>query len=592
MESKGKTGGFWRRLGQAVGIHVSEEQDWNIELKPRFFVVVGGIFLAGILFTAGSVKYSTSPTFCNSCHIMEPYYKAWKASKHNKVACVECHYPPSKPQTLLWKKFQAVSQVVKYVTRTYSSKPFAEVEDAACLRSGCHSTRLLEGRTAAKSGVKFDHRPHLLDKRRGRQLRCVSCHGQVMIGEHIEVTYGTCFLCHFKGMGVGKNLKPLGGCTGCHDVPARPIQVGNMTYNHRDFVTKQGISCIDCHADVVRGEGQANQDRCFTCHNQPEKLAKYGDTPFLHENHVTKHNVACFHCHQEIRHGIMADESQKVPRLNEPAFEKTEAGAAPKALPPGHPALHVAQTPGLIFNCADCHDNKHFGQREMYTGQTKGLGLKDMPSPMFLAQVDCAGCHYKDAGGRDANFKGHNLKASEKGCVKCHGEKFKGIWEETKNELTTGIDKLEGNLAAARTALEKATVADPERKKLKEGLDRAEKLQGFVRAGRGEHNIYLASSALREEARLLADIGTKLGATLPDVSEEPLISGSYCAILCHARVGVKVPPDTVKVFGKTMPHGQHAGMMGCVKCHDISGHKKVPLKQNVRKTVCKECHPD
>ena len=48
-------------------------------------------------------------------------------------------------RTNLFEKFQALSQVVKFVTRTYSSKPYAEVEDSSCLRSGCHSTRLLQG---------------------------------------------------------------------------------------------------------------------------------------------------------------------------------------------------------------------------------------------------------------------------------------------------------------------------------------------------------------------------------------------------------------------------------------------------------------
>src|SRR5208282_1335144 len=100
-------------------------------------------------------------------HIMEPYYQAWKSSAHNGVACVECHYPPGSPQTILWKKFQALSQVAKYVTRTYSSKPFAEVEDQSCMRSGCHSTRLLEGTIITKTKIKFNHREHLTRLRRG-----------------------------------------------------------------------------------------------------------------------------------------------------------------------------------------------------------------------------------------------------------------------------------------------------------------------------------------------------------------------------------------------------------------------------------------
>ncbi|MDO8525749.1 MAG: NapC/NirT family cytochrome c [Candidatus Omnitrophota bacterium] len=114
-------------------------------MKKKILLIIASIalfFLAGLIFF---FKFSTSPQFCRSCHIMKPYYDSWKASKHNKVACVDCHYPPVGHRTLLWKKFQAMSQVIKYVTRTYSSRPFAEIDDAACLREGCHSNRLMEG---------------------------------------------------------------------------------------------------------------------------------------------------------------------------------------------------------------------------------------------------------------------------------------------------------------------------------------------------------------------------------------------------------------------------------------------------------------
>ena len=45
-----------------------------------------------------------------------------------------------------------MSQVVKYVTRTYSSKPFAQIDDSACLREGCHSKRLVEALGIADAG--------------------------------------------------------------------------------------------------------------------------------------------------------------------------------------------------------------------------------------------------------------------------------------------------------------------------------------------------------------------------------------------------------------------------------------------------------
>ncbi len=37
---------------------------------------------------------TSRPQFCNSCHIMEPYYRSWQVSSHSNVSCTKCHFPP------------------------------------------------------------------------------------------------------------------------------------------------------------------------------------------------------------------------------------------------------------------------------------------------------------------------------------------------------------------------------------------------------------------------------------------------------------------------------------------------------------------
>ncbi len=271
--------------------------------RLKTILIIGGILVV-VVGSAGAGMWhlSTSPILCNSCHLMKPYVEAWRTSKHNGVSCVQCHYPPGFRDTL-WVKYQAITQVVKWATQTYSSKPFAEVEDGSCLRSGCHDRRLLDGKVTFKRGIIFDHRPHLEEARRGRQLRCTSCHSQIVVGTHIEVTESTCFLCHFKGMKSARALTPIAGCGGCHGAPKGEIRVGSISFNHEE-VTKRGITCQNCHLNVVEGDGEAPRTRCFTCHNQPDKLEKYPDTPFIHDFHVAKHNIECARCHTEIKHHL------------------------------------------------------------------------------------------------------------------------------------------------------------------------------------------------------------------------------------------------------------------------------------------------
>jgi nitrate/TMAO reductase-like tetraheme cytochrome c subunit len=283
------------------------------------------LVVVGVAGGAGLWHVSASPQFCNSCHIMRPYVEAWKHSKHAGIACVQCHYPPGLRDTLR-VKFQALTQVAKWATGTYNSKPFADVEDASCLRSGCHATSTLGGRREVtfKQGVRFDHGPHLDGAKMGRQLRCTSCHAQMVVDKHFEVAESACFTCHFKGRKGARELRPVAGCTGCHVPPTRDIVVGSLRFNHEDVV-RRGVACQSCHLSVVEGQGEAPRERCVGCHNQPDKLDRYADTRAIHAAHVTQHSIDCTRCHSEIKHRLP-------PRIGPPTAGAPDAPRAALAL--------------------------------------------------------------------------------------------------------------------------------------------------------------------------------------------------------------------------------------------------------------------
>lgn len=526
-------------------------------------ILLAAVIVAAILFL-GLLKFSTSPAFCHSCHIMKPYYDSWANSKHNKTSCVMCHYPPTKKADLLWRKFQALSQVVKYVTRTYSSKPFAEVDDSACLRKGCHSTRLLEGKVEFGQGIKFDHTPHLSETRRGRKLRCASCHSQIVVGRHVEVTLDTCYLCHFKGMKTGREISALGGCTSCHMPPETDFKIGNITYNHKEFTAKHGVECINCHLDVIEGEGEAPKDRCFTCHNQPEKLARYEDIPFIHENHITKHHVACFHCHKEIKHSV-----------------KTATGM-------------------VSLDCNMCHINKHTTERDIYQG-TGAREVADMPSPMFLAQVDCVACHIvPEEEKTQEKFTGQTYKATEQGCLKCHDEKYLGLVAAWKAELDGALETIETRIDEALKIMPLILVDEPNYRYAQRLLDDISYNFNFIRLSAGIHNIYYSAQILQSVNenldRFIAAVPTTsktVGKTLPPAKENSLLNGAFCATLCHTKLAVTLAEE-VEYEGRTIPHTQHTEFgLSCNACHIIGAHKDLKLKENLEPSKdprCTSCH--
>jgi nitrate/TMAO reductase-like tetraheme cytochrome c subunit len=447
---------------------------WGFTLVAAVAMLVGGI---------GFAEYSMQPDFCRSCHLMEPYYQAWHDSTHRDVPCGDCHFEPGWQHTIKGK-FEASSQAVKFVTGTYGSKPHAEVRDSSCLRSGCHEQRLLEGKVnwevptqqGRKITIRFDHTPHLGEMRRGKQLRCVSCHSQMVQGQHIVVTLDTCFLCHFKGLEHGRHEEAIGGCTSCHEAPKEEIRLATGMFQHRDYINT-GVTCESCHAEVISGDGAVPRQMCWNCHNKPQQIARYGEPQFLHRTHVSEHKVECSSCHVQIEHNLTA------------------------ALPTGR-RIEAGHQPQDAGRCAQCHEQMHGGPMAMYSG-TGARGVPDMPSPMYRTQVDCIACHRdQKQTDLDATLAGQTFLTSQESCDRCHGNQYEGtldVWKKTVAE----------HLQAAKVASEEARLAY---EKQGESLDAAGRLEvqrlmddathniRLVELGHGVHNVIYATAALNVAA--------------------------------------------------------------------------------------------
>ena len=490
-----------------------------------------------------AMEVTTRPEFCRSCHIMEPYFDSWANSSHANVPCVDCHYEPGLLETFEGK-FKALSQLAKYVTATQGTKPWAEVSDYSCMRSGCHSTRVLEGEIQF-GRIRFDHRHHLLGLRRGKRLRCTSCHSQPMQGEHLTVTPRTCILCHFRSSG---ESKPIDDCNLCHGPPKENIQLGGFVFRHSEYL-ERGAECLDCHGDVTRGTGAVPRRRCGSCHNVQAHLDRYDDVEFIHRHHVTDHSVNCFECHDVIEHGL-------------PSREEHQSGA-----------------------CSDCHEGSHGAMSGLYRG-SGGKGVEDRPGIMYMARVTCNGCHKPPFPGAPAPGGGATYAADPLACIDCHGTGFRGMTErwqhETQRHLKKVGDALEelhemlaeewedGDVAAARRSYELAAH--------NYGLVLLDKSGGV-------HNLPYARDLLRQS---VVDIGKATlhldpEETAPRIPIGPRTpSDQGCTTLCHAGIETQTVD---RAFDLPFKHARHFGQ-DCSKCHTQDPHGQTL----VRREDCVACH--
>ena len=487
-------------------------------MKLRKYALTGYALalVVGVSLVAGyaAVEMSSAPVFCGSCHIMKPYYDSWQASSHDQVKCVDCHIAPGLFSEVE-KKYEAVSMVARYFTGTYGDAPWAEVDDSACLE--CHERRLLQGEQLFGS-VHFDHRPHLVELRRGKKLRCTSCHSQIVQGSHITVTSTTCTLCHFAGATPGEGTAE---CTSCHDLgllagvheeapdPARPSP--HAMPDHAE-VARLGMDCQSCHPPPPATAGRVPRERCLTCHNSPERLAAYDDGEGLHRAHVTDHKVECTNCHLEIDHS---------------------------------PERHATVEAG---SCGSCHGGLHSAQHALYAG-TGGVGVEPRPAAMFTAGVRCEGCHRADLPGHG---DGPTATADELACMSCHGPGVRtvlGGWKRTVEERSRGLRRQLDRTARALPAA---------------ALEPVEANLELVELGHGVHNVPYSLDLLEAAHERLNAARRERGLTQLAVPWTWPDFDSAC-LDCHAGI----ESAAARVFGRRFEHAPHVLGAGleCESCH-------------------------
>jgi hypothetical protein len=289
-----------------------------------------------------------------------------------------------------------------------------------------------------------------------------------------------------------------------------------------------------------------------------------------------------------------------------PAAAQRDARPTPPSLTPRPglsrepaPAPHAPSPPRGELECRNCHEAKHQGVARMYLG-LGGRGTPMIPSHMFQVRVQCVACHIvpKESDRSEAAIVGRTFRPTEQACIGCHGEKYRGMlgrWVETLAKMRAVI---EPKLAAARAALAEAEAPakadapakvgakDAKRARARELVDDADFNLRFVALAKGVHNVFYAADLLKLSNGWLDEALPLLGKP-PLKSDDRLVRGGYCAVLCHEQAGVKLPATVT--FGKQkIPHARHVAEFGavCTACHSAEVHKTVTATA----ATCTACH--
>ena len=351
--------------------------------------------IAFVTLVLGTAMVAETPSLCQSCHLMRPYYSSWSTSPHREVSCTKCHWTYGL-QGAARGKITGLAMVVRYVTGTYNPKPEAKVEDTSCLRSGCHSdsVRAPRFRTAAGRDVRFDHSAHERRLKDVGALRCTSCHSHRGQDAHFSVSPEVCSVCHFPA-----SEKPPTPCLGCHDFEA-PVEGAPVQSRVNHAALSSMTDCLACHRNVTSGSGAVEKSRCSNCHLRPGSLP----TATMHRVHVVDEDVDCFDCHAVKEH-------------------------------PG-PAAEI-----LAGRCEACHADPHVAQERLYLGKG-GVGVPQRSALMFYYHVECTACHQSGIAGADSALSPAHAGGAQQVCLECHditAEDRARMWKTTIERLRTRV---------------------------------------------------------------------------------------------------------------------------------------------------------
>lgn len=508
--------------------------------KKRRIIILASVGFVVVLLV-GSVEYTSHSPFCNSCHYMKPFYKSWETSSHSHIECNACHYPPG-IRSKLRAKVEGILQVGRYWTKLYlKSKPWAEIPDEACLREGCHDKRILEGRSKFNK-IVFDHKIHFEDLKRGKQLRCTSCHSQIVQGEHITVTNSTCFICHFKE---SEHYPKISECSHCHHEEDLTSEKTSR-YNH-SLVFDNGFECIKCHSNTIIGDGEVPRENCYKCHWERDRLDKFDDTDLMHIEHIASHKIECNQCHLDIQHKIIKEIES-------------------------------------IADCKTCHTDYHKAQKILFAGEG-GKGISHpVPNIMLQKGLSCKGCHifHEETGGQV--MKSETFVSKAQACESCHGKGFARIMKEWETSTDKKLNEI--NAIYKQASLELKRSKNTQREKAQKLLGEAAFNIDIVRRGKSVHNVEYSQELLSASYNKIVEA---LKVISSSYKPEPFLAvakevPTQCSN-CHAGI----EEITTQTFGLNFPHKNHLieQKIQCDVCHsNIRKHGEfIATKQS-----CAVCH--
>ncbi|MEH7095062.1 NapC/NirT family cytochrome c [Neobacillus vireti] len=398
--------------------------DWKNPVnrwKLLFVSLIGCIVLFGGGY--GVLSFTNSPSFCSSCHEMQPEYTSYTASAHNQISCVQCHIKPG-TVNMLTHKMKSLKEVYYHVTGVPEQIVQTEEEAVSsqnCLQ--CHSKNRL---VTASGDLKVNHKGHI-----EQGIPCITCHSGVVHakmasrGINTEEVRGDWTKASAEKLMEEKYLRPnMGTCIDCHDkvnngekpwleasynVPPNPEEAAKKLEESKKETTSETTTTAAATESENTATTSESEAATLAAHDQKTQdiiLQAIGK-----QQKDVKLSMACETCHKKV----------KVPKSH-----KVE----------GWSGAHGSTAIQSLDKCVNCHQDSKWARAipkediiSLLKMKTKTHYVPNLTVVKEQTRINkfCSACHADRPSGHgksDAWLTGHAKKAltadQKAECFVCH----------------------------------------------------------------------------------------------------------------------------------------------------------------------------
>ncbi|MHB9148946.1 MAG: NapC/NirT family cytochrome c [Thermoleophilia bacterium] len=205
----------------------------------RMPLIVGILLILIVVLVGLGLDYTSSPSFCSSCHTIAPFAEAWKGSSHERVdvSCIDCHFDPGTVGYIKGKTYSVI-KLAQWAMGETERKPEAARTIVAGSCRHCHPE------------PKSTFMPHAFHTETAN-LECVECHSGIAHGSEL----------------VGEE-KPQAAadpefCNSCHTGDFAPIlftAIEPAVIDGKPYDKIEKDTCLACHQEPTVAKA------CKSCH--------------------------------------------------------------------------------------------------------------------------------------------------------------------------------------------------------------------------------------------------------------------------------------------------------------------------------------